>query len=197
MALLVLAIVNLAMVGVMAVAPVHLHHQGAAMGTIGLLVGAHIAAMYLPSPVTGWLADRFGARVVAGVGALLLLAAGAVTAVAGSGRLGVIVALGLLGVGWNAGLIGGSGAGLLAGGGFGLVSLVAVAPCLLLAAVAASGGRRAGPPPSRSTVLGDQVEHRIQGIQRLRIELERDRHMTAIGGHHQLMEVAVADHEEP
>jgi MFS family permease len=106
--LLVLATANLAMVGVMAVAPVHLHHHGAAMGTIGLFIGAHIAAMYLPSPLTGWLADTLGARVVVSVGALLLLAAGAVAAVAGSGRVGVMAALLLLGLGWNAGLIGGS-----------------------------------------------------------------------------------------
>jgi MFS family permease len=108
LALLVLAIANLAMVGVMAVAPVHLQHHGAGMGTIGLIVGAHIAAMYLPSPVTGWLADRFGARTVAGLGALLLLAAGVATAMPGSGHLEIMGALLLLGVGWNAGLIGGS-----------------------------------------------------------------------------------------
>jgi MFS family permease len=185
MALLVLALANLAMVGVMAVAPVHLHDHGAAMGTIGLIVGAHIAAMYLPSPVTGWLADAVGARVVASLGALLLLAAGAVAAVAGSGRVGVIVALLLLGVGWNAGLIGGSallrdapvsaslrtraeglgelGMGaaaaaggsaaglLLAGGGFGLLGLVAAAPCLLiLAAVAIASNHPASIPGARS-----------------------------------------------
>jgi Major Facilitator Superfamily len=108
LALLVLAVANLAMVGVMAVAPVHLHDHGAGMGTIGLVVSVHIAAMYLPSPVTGWLADVLGARVVAGMGALLLLAAGAAAAVAGSGRGGIVGALLLLGVGWNAGLIGGS-----------------------------------------------------------------------------------------
>ena len=107
-ALLVLALANLAMVGVMAVAPVHLHDHGAAMGTIGLIVGAHIAGMYLPSPVTGWLADAVGARVVASLGALLLLTAGIVAAVAGSGLVGILVALLLLGMGWNAGLIGGS-----------------------------------------------------------------------------------------
>jgi MFS family permease len=186
MALLVLALANLAMVAVMAVAPVHLHDHGAAMGTIGLIIGAHIAAMYLPSPVTGWLADAVGARVVASVGALLLLAAGAVAAVAGSGRMGVIVALLLLGVGWNAGFIGGSallrdapvsaslrtraeglgelGMGaaaavggsaaglLLAGGGFGLLGLVAAAPCLLiLAGVAiASNHHPASIPGARS-----------------------------------------------
>ena len=108
LALLVLAIANLAMVGVMAVAPVHLHHHGAGMGTIGLIVGSHIAAMYLPSPLTGWLADTVGARMVAALGALLLLGAGTVAALAGSSRVGVVVALLLLGVGWNAGLIGGS-----------------------------------------------------------------------------------------
>jgi MFS family permease len=108
LALLVLAIANLAMVGVMAVTPVHLHDHDAGMGAIGLIVGAHIAAMYLPSPVTGWLSDTLGARVVAGAGALLLLAAGAVAATAGSGRAGIVGALLLLGVGWNAGLIGGS-----------------------------------------------------------------------------------------
>jgi MFS family permease len=108
LALVVLAVANLAMVGVMAVAPVHLHDHGAGMGRIGLLISAHIAAMYLPSPVTGWLADTLGAGVVAGIGALLLLASGAVAAVAGAGRPGIIVALLLLGVGWNAGLIGGS-----------------------------------------------------------------------------------------
>jgi MFS family permease len=108
LALLALAIANLAMVGVMAVAPVHLQHHGAEMGTIGLVISAHIAAMYLPSPVTGWLADRFGAHVVAGLGALLLLAAGAAATVPGSGHLGIMGALLLLGVGWNAGLIGGS-----------------------------------------------------------------------------------------
>jgi MFS family permease len=108
LALPVLAVTNLAMVGIMAVAPVHLHDHGAGMGTIGLLISVHIAAMYLPSPVTGWLADVLGGRVVAGIGALLLLAAGATAAVAGAGRGGIVGALLLLGVGWNAGLIGGS-----------------------------------------------------------------------------------------
>jgi MFS family permease len=176
LALLVLAVANLAMVGVMAVAPVHLHDHGAGMGTIGLMIGAHIAAMYLPSPVSGWLADTLGAHVVAGMGALLQLAAGTVAAVAGAGRPGTMAALLLLGVGWNAGLIGGSallrdaqvspslrtraeglgelgmgaaaaaggsGAGLLlATGGFGLLGLVAAAPCLLLLAAVATTHQR-------------------------------------------------------
>ena len=199
MALLVLALANLAMVGVMAVAPVHLHDHGAAMGTIGLIIGAHIAAMYLPSPVTGWLADAVGAGVVASVGALLLLAAGAVAAVAGPSRVGVIVALLLLGVGWNAGLIGGSamlrdapvspslrtraeglgelGMGaaaavggsaaglLLAGGGFGLLGLVATAPCLLiLAAVAIAGNHHPASVPGARSERGEATHLSVKAM---------------------------------
>jgi MFS family permease len=108
LALLVLAVTNLTMVAVMAVAPVHLHHHGASIGTVGLMVSAHIAAMYLPSPLTGRLADTFGSQAVAWTGAVLLLGAGGVAAVAGSSLVGVMAALLLLGVGWNAGLIGGS-----------------------------------------------------------------------------------------
>jgi MFS family permease len=104
----VLALANLSMVAVMAVAPVHLHAHGAAMGTIGLLISGHIAAMYLPSPLTGWLADTQGARAVAALGALVLLAAGGFAAVPGLGPAGAAGALLLLGAGWNAGLIGGS-----------------------------------------------------------------------------------------
>jgi MFS family permease len=107
-ALLVLALTNLTMVGMMAVAPVHLHAHGAGMGAVGLMIGVHIAAMYLPSPLTGWLADTFGGQLVAGAGALLLVGAGVLAATAGSGRQGTMAALLLLGIGWNAGLIGGS-----------------------------------------------------------------------------------------
>jgi MFS family permease len=108
LAVLALAVTNLAMVAVMAVVPVHLHAHGAGLGMVGLLVSAHIAAMYLPSPLTGRLADALGGRAVAGAGALLLLGAGALAAAAGPDQARVVGALLLLGVGWNAGLIGGS-----------------------------------------------------------------------------------------
>jgi MFS family permease len=108
LAVLALSIANLTMVAVMAVAPVHLHAHGAGLGMVGLLVSVHIAAMYLPSPVTGRLADAVGGSKVAGMGALLLLGAGALAAVAGPHQGRILAALLLLGVGWNAGLIGGS-----------------------------------------------------------------------------------------
>ena len=107
-ALLVLGVANLAMVGVMAVGPVHMHVHGAGLGLVGLVISAHIAAMFLPSPLTGWLSDVFGGRAVAALGALLLIGAGVVAALAGSDLAGIVAALLMLGVGWNAGLIGGS-----------------------------------------------------------------------------------------
>jgi MFS family permease len=108
LAVLALAVTNLTMVAVMAVAPVHLHAHGAGLGMVGLLVSVHIAAMYLPSPVTGRLADALGGGAVAGIGALLLLGAGTLAAAAGPDHARLVLALLLLGVGWNAGLIGGS-----------------------------------------------------------------------------------------
>ena len=108
LALLVLSVTNVAMFGVMAAAPVHLHRHGVGMGTIGLMISALIAAMYLPSPLTGRLNDALGSHVVAGLGALLLVGGGVAVAVAESSAEGVMGALLLLGVGWNAGLISGS-----------------------------------------------------------------------------------------
>jgi MFS family permease len=108
LALLVLATSNLTMVAIMAVAPVQMHAHGAGLGMVGLMISAHIGAMYLPSPITGALADRLGARRVASSAALLLLGAGTIGLVAGSGVVGTVIVLLLLGIGWNAGLIGGS-----------------------------------------------------------------------------------------
>jgi MFS family permease len=107
-ALLVLGVANLAMVGMMSVSPVHMHLHGASLAVVGLVVGAHVGAMFLPSPLTGWLSDIAGGRAVAALGAALLVGAGGVAVVAGTRPAGVVVALLLLGVGWNAGLIGGS-----------------------------------------------------------------------------------------
>ena len=65
--------------------------------------------MYLPSPVSGWLADRYGRLPVLAGGGVALVAAGALAAVS-PGHETVLTALALttLGIGWNLGLVGGS-----------------------------------------------------------------------------------------
>src|SRR5215207_4514888 len=107
-ALVVLGGTNLVMVAIMAVAPVQLLHHGHDLGFVGLAVSLHVAAMFAPSPVTGWLADRFGAAPVAAAGAVLLILAG----IGGlDGHLGghdMVGLLVVLGLGWNCGVVGGS-----------------------------------------------------------------------------------------
>lgn len=107
--LVVLGGVNLVMVAVMAIAPVHLTDEGHSLDFIGLVVGIHVLGMFAPSPLSGWLADRAGSATVVSIGALFLVAAGVTGAVVDpSGHVGVTVVLLLLGLGWNAGIVGGS-----------------------------------------------------------------------------------------
>jgi MFS family permease len=99
---------NFVMVAVMAMAPVHLESHGYDLEVIGLVVSLHVAGMFAPAPLTGWLTDRFGPVPMAFTGAGLLALAGAVAAAAGHGAGLLAIGLGLLGVGWNVGLIAGS-----------------------------------------------------------------------------------------
>ncbi len=109
LALVVLAATNLVMVATMAVAPAHLEAHGYSLGSIGLVVSVHVLGMFAPSPLAGWLADRAGGGLVAGIGAVLLVGAGFGGAMAGAHDGPAFVAvLVLLGIGWNAGVVGGS-----------------------------------------------------------------------------------------
>jgi predicted MFS family arabinose efflux permease len=108
-ALLVLGATNLVMIAIMAVAPVLLMVHGHDLGFIGLAVSVHVLAMFAPSPVTGWLADRVGSTTIASAGAVLLILAGigGVVVDHASGP-GMVTVLSLLGLGWNCGVVGGS-----------------------------------------------------------------------------------------
>ena len=107
--IVVLGAANLAMVGVMAVAPVHLASHGHDLGFIGLAISVHVAGMLAPSPATGWLSDRIGPGAVAAGGAVLMLAAGASGALAepssAAQATGFVLVLGL---GWNLAIVAGS-----------------------------------------------------------------------------------------
>jgi MFS family permease len=105
--LAILGVANLVMVAVMTMAPVHLHHHGASLGLIGLVVSAHIAGMFVPSPISGWLTERLGALRVARLSGVTLAVACGLAAVAASPVV-LALALVLVGVGWNLGLVSGS-----------------------------------------------------------------------------------------
>lgn len=108
-AVAILAATNLVMVAVMAIAPVHLVGRGHDLGLVGIVVGIHVAGMFVPSPISGWAADRIGPTVVAGGGFLLIVASGVTGLLSDVGSaLWMTVVLAALGVGWNLGVVGGS-----------------------------------------------------------------------------------------
>lgn len=104
-----MAIGQIAMVAVMTMTPVHMEDAGESLSAVGLVISLHVAGMYLPSPISGSLADRYGRLPVLAAGGAILIAAGICSALApGDHTLLVAVALILLGVGWNLGLVAGS-----------------------------------------------------------------------------------------
>jgi MFS family permease len=88
---------------------VHLTEHGHRLEFVGLVISLHVAGMFGPSPLSGWLADRSGAIAVAGVGFGLLASAGVAGALMrGESGFEASAMLVLLGLGWNFGIVGGS-----------------------------------------------------------------------------------------
>ncbi len=97
------------MVAIMTMTPVHMRAHDHGLGAVGFVIGMHVGAMFLPSLVTGRLVDRVGRIPMALASAATLLAAGVVAAVApGESLVALTLALVLLGLGWNFGLISGT-----------------------------------------------------------------------------------------
>jgi MFS family permease len=93
---------QLVMIGTTSTSPVYLHDHGHHVGTIGLAVAMHLGGMYIASPLSGWLSDRFGRGMMIAIGGLVLLLALAVAGLVPSRESGlVMVGLFLNGVGWN------------------------------------------------------------------------------------------------
>ncbi|MEV5114722.1 MFS transporter [Peribacillus frigoritolerans] len=105
----IMVLTQIVMVAIMTMTPVHMRHHGHDLGKIGLVIGFHIAAMYLPSLVTGVLVDKFGRTAMAIASGATLLLAGLISAIApGDSMILLVIALSLLGLGWNFGLISGT-----------------------------------------------------------------------------------------
>ncbi|WP_235737567.1 MFS transporter [Nocardioides alcanivorans] len=105
----VMVLTQFAMVAIMTMTPVHMRDHHHAMSHIGLVIGLHIAAMYLPSLITGRLVDRVGRIPMAVAAAVTLLLAGLVGAFAPGDSMPLLtLSLVLLGLGWNFGLIAGT-----------------------------------------------------------------------------------------
>lgn len=106
---LVLILSHVIMVSIMTMTPVHMQGHGSNLSAIGMVIGLHVASMYLPSLGTGILVDKIGRTFVVVASGMILAAAGLVAAFApGDSMVWITLALMLLGLGWNFGLISGT-----------------------------------------------------------------------------------------
>jgi len=108
-ALVSLVAVQVTMVLVMTMTPLHMTAHGHDLAAVGLVISIHTFGMYALSPVSGRLADLVGSPSIIIAGLLVTGAAATLSAVAppDGGPL-LAVALFLLGFGWSLGYVAGS-----------------------------------------------------------------------------------------
>ncbi|MBC7296248.1 MAG: MFS transporter [Dietzia sp.] len=105
----VMALTQFVMVGLMTMTPVHMRAHDHAVTVVGLVISLHVAAMFLPAPLSGYMVDKFGTRLVAVSAGLVLLTSGVLAAVSPpQSTVLVTTALILLGLGWSMGLVAGT-----------------------------------------------------------------------------------------
>lgn len=105
----VMVLTQIVMTAIMTMTPVHMQHHGHDLGDVGIVIGIHVAAMFLPSLITGVLVDRFGPVAMSYVSGMTLLLSGLLAAYVPGDSMGMmILALALLGLGWNFGFISGT-----------------------------------------------------------------------------------------
>jgi MFS family permease len=107
LAVAAMAIGQLVMALFMVITPLHMDHNNHTTESVSLVIMAHTLGMYGLSSVTGWLIDRYGRIPLIVAGAVLLIISGIQTPLSVS-LLNLVVALFLLGLGWNFCFIAGS-----------------------------------------------------------------------------------------
>lgn len=105
----VMILTQFVMVSIMTMTPIHMGHHGHNLQAVGIVIGFHVGAMYFPSLITGSLVDKVGRAFMAVASAITLLASGVLAAFGSADSMtALIMALVLLGLGWNFGLISGT-----------------------------------------------------------------------------------------
>lgn len=105
----IMILTQMVMVAIMTMTPINMSHHGHSLSDVGLVIGIHVGAMYLPSLITGILVDKVGRTAMAIASGVTLLAAGILASAAPADSMPLlIIALALLGLGWNFGLISGT-----------------------------------------------------------------------------------------
>ena len=97
-----LALAHSVMVSVMVMTPLHMHHGGATLEIIGVVISAHVLGMFAFSPMVGWGTDRFGRPAMLMAGAVVLLMSLVLSGTSPAGASWQIGSgLFLLGLGWS------------------------------------------------------------------------------------------------
>jgi MFS family permease len=105
----IMVLTQMIMIAIMTMTPVHMIHHGHDLGDIGLVIGIHIGAMYLPSLFTGILVDKFGSTAMSiASGGILALSSVLAASAPEDSLFSLVLALAFLGIGWNMGLISGT-----------------------------------------------------------------------------------------
>jgi MFS family permease len=102
----VMLVGHLAMVALTTSVPVHAHHHGQGLGTLGMMLSAHALGMFALAPLTGWWIDKTGPRPVMLAGLTTVVFSALL--LASPVGLTFTPALFLLGYGWNLCYLGGS-----------------------------------------------------------------------------------------
>ena len=109
LAISALVVGQIVMVAIMSITSVHLRGHGYDLGAVGSVISGHVFGMYAPSPISGWLSDRFGRVFVIAGGSLAMAVASLLAATSRpENHAAMIVALFVLGVGWNLNFVAGS-----------------------------------------------------------------------------------------
>ncbi|MEI7742951.1 MAG: MFS transporter [Chloroflexota bacterium] len=108
-AIVALIVGQFVMTLIMTMTPLHMTQHGHDLGAVGLVLSGHTLGMFALSPISGRLTERFGSVRTIFLGALVLgvSAVMAATAPADGGGI-LLLALFLLGYGWNLGFVAGS-----------------------------------------------------------------------------------------
>jgi MFS family permease len=108
-AIVALVTVQVVMVLVMTMTPLHMTEHGQDLAAVGIVISGHTLGMYALSPLSGRLSDRIGMIpvILAGMG-VTASASGLAALAPPEGGILLFVALFLLGYGWNMGYVAGS-----------------------------------------------------------------------------------------
>ncbi|MEO5919382.1 MAG: MFS transporter, partial [Candidatus Limnocylindrales bacterium] len=108
-AVIALVIGQFVMTLIMTMTPLHMTQHGHGLAAVGIVLSGHTLGMFALSPLSGRLAERVGTvqAIFVGTGVLALASVMAAVAPPDGGNL-LLIALFLLGVGWNIGFVAGS-----------------------------------------------------------------------------------------